>query len=384
MMQKLGYPNISIKLYQDYDAWLENRFIELAATFVALTIRDGLYGKNEGRLQFYDAKNMHTKLDGDQIIQISVGNANKQQTLTRIYSTKHSTVTVDQKGDNIITLQLCPFHLNKNLKFSRVFFANATESIEEMIKIIYMDCPLLKPTITGMNIHVPRVPWVLGIKEYMDYIRDIGLSVASDQFVFVWEDWGGIKLQDFQSIISQEPKSMVVGEPRTIGMFIDALEVPLAFDFEWLTKSNSYNRNPFENSTIYSFSMLDKTCHRIVNGSGENSILVSRSGGYADQLYRNGYEEANRLNTMAQYDSYAKCKTYGDFSITPGSAFNFYDTKNQFLSTFYVDEVIHEITNNSSITNIFMFSNSKRLIPVDHIKVKNELKSNSSSEKSNN
>ncbi|WWS25172.1 hypothetical protein vBKpnAMK6_00218 [Klebsiella phage vB_Kpn_AM_K6] len=35
--QRLGYPNISIKLYSGYDAWLANRFVELAATFITLT-----------------------------------------------------------------------------------------------------------------------------------------------------------------------------------------------------------------------------------------------------------------------------------------------------------------------------------------------------------
>ena len=51
-IQKPGYPNVSIKLYESYDAWKENRFVELAATFTTLTLRDGLFGRNEGMLQF--------------------------------------------------------------------------------------------------------------------------------------------------------------------------------------------------------------------------------------------------------------------------------------------------------------------------------------------
>lgn len=377
-MQKLGYPNISIKLFENYDAWLENRFLELAGTFTALTMRDGLYGKSEGRLQIYDTKNLHTLLDGDQLVQISVGNANESSTLTRIYATKHSSVSVDSKSDNMITFQLVPLHKNTDLKFSRTFFPNATETIQEMIKIIYMDYPLLAPMITGVNIHIPVVPWVLGISDYMDYIRDTGLSVGSDTFPFVWEDFYGIHLTDFAELKLAEPINLIVGEPRTIGQYASKLEYPLAFDFEWLTKSNSHNRNPFENSTIYTYSMLDKTCSRLVNGEGYNSIFVSRNGGYADQLYRNGYEEATRINTMAQYDSYAKCKIYGNFTFTPGTKLNFYDMKNQFLSEFYIDEVIHEVTNNTSITTLYMFSHSKKLTEIEHPKVKNELKTNSS------
>ncbi|QQK88249.1 baseplate hub subunit [Providencia phage PSTRCR_127] len=382
--QKLGFPNISIKLFQDYNAWLENRFLELGATFVCLTMRDGIYGNNEARLQFYDTKNLHTKLDGDQILQISVSNANTETVLTRLYASKNTSVSVDQKGDNIITVQMIPIYKNRNLKFSRTFFPNATESVEKMIEVLYLEKPLLAPKITGVNIHVPVVPWVLGITDYFDYIRDVGLSVASDSFPFVWEDIYGIHLSDFQSITAQEPSVFVVGEPSTIGQFADQLEYPLAYDFNWLAKSNSYNRDPFANATIYTYSMIDKNCTRIVTGNGENSVSVSRSGGYADQIYRNGYEEATRISTMSQYDSYAECKTYGDFTLVPGKKLEFYDQKNQFLSSFFIDEVIHEITNNSSVTNMYMFSNSKHLTPVDHPKVKNELKSNSSTEESDN
>lgn len=381
-MQRLGYPNISIKLFQDYNAWLENRFLELGATFISLTMRDGLYGKNESRLQFYDIKNLHTKLDGDQILQISVGNANTETVLTRLYASKHMSVSVDQKGDNIITVQMIPIYKNSNLKFSRTFFPNATESVEKMIEVLYLEKPLLAPKITGTNIHVPTVPWVLGISEYFDYVRDVGLSVSNDSFPFVWEDFYGIHLSDFQTISVQEPTIFAVGEPTTIGQFADQLEYQLAYDFEWLTKTNGYNRDPFSNATIYSYSMLDKSCTRLVTGNGENSISVSRSGGYADQIYRNGYEEATRISTMSQYDSYATCKTYGDFTLVPGRKLEFYDSKNQFLSNFYIDEVIHEITNNASITRVYMFSNSKQLSQIEHPKVKNELKSNSATEES--
>lgn len=68
-MQRTGFPNVSIKLYQDYEAFQTSRFIELGATFITLTIRDSLRGINEGLLQFYDPKAMHTRLTGREIIQ---------------------------------------------------------------------------------------------------------------------------------------------------------------------------------------------------------------------------------------------------------------------------------------------------------------------------
>lgn len=63
--------------------------------------------------------------------------------------------------------------------------------------------------------------------------------------------------------------------------------------------------------------------------------------------------------------------------MTPGMKLNFYDPKEQFRTDFYVDEVIHEVSNNHSITNIYMFTNGSTIEPVQIAKVKNELKRDS-------
>lgn len=379
MMQREGFPNISIKLYQNYDNWKENKFLELAATFITLTMRDGLYGRNEGLLQIYDNLNLHTKLVGEEIIQISVANSNTKRTLSRIYGIKHFSTSVDEKSDNILVFQLAPIHNIENLKFGRCFYENSYESIQEMIGVIYQNRELIAPPVNGINAYVPRVPWTSTIVDYMEYIRQFGLAVESDQFVFVWQDIYGIDMMDYSQMIAQEAINFAVGDPRTIGQMSNIESVPLAFDFHWQTKANTYTRNPIQNSTFYTPSFLDNDIQTIVNGDGQNAIVLSRSGGYADAIYRNGYEEANRMLTMAQYDGYATCKIYGNFEITPGTKLNFFDNKNQFRSDFYVDEVIHEVANNTSITNLYMFTNGKALTPVELIKVKNELKNNSSS-----
>ncbi|AHY25174.1 baseplate hub [Pectobacterium bacteriophage PM2] len=373
-VQREGFPNVSIKLYQDYDAWLEHRFVELGATFTTLTMRDGLYGINEGLLQFYDAKNLHTKMDGEQIIQISVGNANTSRTQTRIYGSKHFAVGVDSKGDNIITIQLATIHSLENLKFGRMFFPGVQETLTEMIGVIYQDRPLLSPPINGINVYMPNVPWCDNINRYMDFVRNTGLSVESDDFVFVWEDIDGISIMDYTFMTNQEPIKFVVGEPRLIGQYIQNLETPIAFDFEWMTKSNQHTKKPYTNATVYSHSFLDKHADRITFGEGQNSIFVSRSGSYSESTYRNGYEEANRLMIMSQYDGYAKCKVFGDFELTPGDRLRFFDQKNQFEYDFYIDEVIHEISNNTSITNLFMFTTGQPIKIEELPKVKNELK----------
>ncbi|QQG32096.1 baseplate hub subunit [Citrobacter phage CkP1] len=377
-MQRPGYPNLSVKLYQDYDAWESNRYVELAATITTLTMRDGLFGRNEGVLQFFDTKNLHTLMDGNQIIQISVANANTKKTLNRIYGCKHFSVSVDSKGDNIIAIQLGLVHEIENLKFSRCFFSDAGESIKEMIGVIYQDRPLIAPPMNTINAYVPRVPWTSDFSTYKKYIRDIGLAVESDQFIFVWEDIYGINMMDYSSMVNQESTQVIVGEPKTIGQFVSELEYNLAYDFQWLTKANSHVRDPIFNATIYSHSFMDNEIPRIITGDGQNSIFVSRSGAYSEMTYRNGYEEALRLQTMAQYDGYATCKMVGDFEMTPGDKINFFDTKKQFRADFYVDEVIHEVSNNQSITTLYMFTNSRKIEEVDPIKVKNELKPNTS------
>ncbi|QOI66402.1 baseplate hub subunit [Erwinia phage FBB1] len=380
MMQREGYPNISIKLYQSYDAWKQNKFLELGATFITLTMRDGLFGTNEGLLQFYDNLSLHTKMTGEEIIQISVANSNTKKTLSRIYGNMHFSTTIDNKGDNIIVIQLGTIHNIENLKFGRCFYENSSESLNEMISVIYQDRPLLAPAVNGINAYVPRIPWTSTISDYMEYIRQFGLSIESDEFVFVWQDIYGIDMMDYSQMINQEAINFVVGDPQTVGQMAHIQNIPLAFDFVWQTKANQHTRNPINNTTFYTPSFLDNTITTIVTGEGQNSVVLSRSGGYSEAIYRNGYEEAIRLITMAQYDAYAHCKIWGNFEITPGTKINFYDAKNQLKTDFYVDEVIHEISNNTSITNLYMFTNGKKLTPVELIKVKNELKTNSSAQ----
>ncbi|ADG60099.1 baseplate hub [Acinetobacter phage Acj9] len=371
--QRPGYPNASIKLYEDYSAWLENRFVELAATFTTLTMRDGLYGRNEGILQFYDGKNLHLRMNGEQIIQISLSTANSKDVTTRIYGCGSTSVSVDEKGDNIIAVNLRPLHHVEDVKFSRAFFANGTESLETMIKSIYSKRANLATKVEGLNVYVPRVAWTSTIADYMEYIREVGLSVESETHAFVWEDMNGIHVSDYQALTKQEIRTLAVGDINQIGQYVQEMEFGLAYDFTWLTKNNANVRQPLESVTVYSHSFNDKEIQRISVGDGLNSIVVSRSGGYSEMTYRNGYEEAFRLLTMAQYDGYATCKMIGDFSYLPGQKLVFGDRKNQFATDFYIDEVVHVISNNSSETHLYMFTNGKDLVPVEIEKIKNEI-----------
>lgn len=373
VMQRPGYANPSIKLYEDYNAWKEDRFVELAGTFIALTLRDGLYGRNEGILQIHDSKNLHTHLSGENIIQVSVANANTQNVQNRIYGCKHFSASVDQKGDNILDIELAPIHILENTKFSRCFFTDALESIKTMLNSIYKTRIEMMPAVVGTNIFVPRVPWVGQIGGYLEYVREIGMSVDSETHAFVWEDWNGLNITDWATILKQDPKYMAVGDINQIGSYVQQMDVPLAYNFNWLTKANQHTRKPMENVTIFSHSFNDKEIQKTVIGTGENSIVVSRSGGYNEMTYRNGYEEAFRLATMAQYDGYAECTLVGDFTLMPGQKIRFRDQKDQFKTDFFIDEVVHEISNITSNTHLYMFTNSKDVKPIELEKIKNEI-----------
>ena len=291
-------------------------------------------------------------------------------------------MSVDSKGDNIIAIELGTIHSIENLKFGRPFFPDAGESIKEMLGVIYQDRTLLTPPINAINAYVPDIPWTSTFENYLSYVREVALAVGSDKFVFVWQDIMGVNMMDYDMMINQEPYPMIVGEPSLIGQFVQELKYPLAYDFVWLTKSNPHKRDPMKNATIYAHSFLDSSLPMITTGKGENSIVVSRSGAYSEMTYRNGYEEAIRLQTMAQYDGYAKCSTVGNFNLTPGVKIIFNDSKNQFKTEFYVDEVIHELSNNNSVTHLYMFTNATKLETIDPVKVKNEFKSDTTTEES--
>lgn len=383
MQQRQGFPNASIKLFQDYDAWLENRFLELGGTFITLTTRDNIRGINEGLLQIFDTRNMHTLLTGDEIIQVSLSNSNTSIVLNRIYGIKNIAVSVDEKGDNILTFSLGHIHSNKRLKFSRKFFPNATDTINTMMDVLYSDKPKLKPVINGINVRVPDVAWMDSYDTYLDFTREFGLSMDNDTFSFVWEDIRGVNMMDYYTMKNQEPLQYQVGEPNTIGEFSQFMEIPIAYDFQWLTKGNSFDRNPHDDMTYYTYNMSDKKIDTIIKGQGHNTVMIPRFGGYENMLYRNGYEESNRINIMSQYDSYAKFTTIGDFNIVPSNKIQFLDPKGQFVSYFYVDEIVHEISAEKSFSHVYVFSNSKTINDENNIRVKNEIDAERTEETNN-
>lgn len=364
-MQRTGYPNISIKLYQDYEAFLEHRFLELGATFITLTIRDSLRGVNEGLLQIYDPKALHTKLTGYEIIQISLSTANTDTVFNRIYGISHNNATIDQKGDNIITFQLNSYHETLNLKFSRGTETNAVNNITSMIDAIYKNVPLWKPKIYGENTYIPKCPWVSTINDYMEFVRTTGQSVDDASFVYCWEDFDGIFVSGHKKIIDQEPISAVVHEPTLIGQFSDMSDNLMVFDFEWKTKNNSKLKRSFNNVSYTTIDFITKQYNKIIVGDGDNVAHFAHGGAYGDLTYKNAFLEGMKLSTFGQYDSYASCVCSGNFSLRPAQKIRFYDSKQQIRTDFIVDEVVHEISREQSLTHLYMFSNSEILQDVE-------------------
>lgn len=360
-MQRTGFPNVSIKLYQDYEAFLNHRFIELGATFVTMTLRDSIRGVNEGLLQFYDNKAMHTKLNGREIIQISLSTANTDEVFNRIYGISHSNVTIDQKSDNILTFQLKSYHETLNLKFSRALTNNAVNNVTSMIDAIYKEVPLWKPTIKGDNVVIPRCPWVSTINDYMDFVRAYGQSVETESFVYCWEDFDGITIAGYDTILKNEPIPAIICEPRLMGQFIDMSPNLMVFNFEWQTKSNAKVKNSFSNVTYTTIDFVTKQYNKIVVGNGDNIAHFAHGGAYGNLTYKNAFLEGSKLATIEQYDSYATAVCHGNFSLRPGMVIRFFDEKQQARNDFIVDEVVHEISREQSLTHLYMIGNSEEL-----------------------
>lgn len=360
-LQRPMFPNLSIKLYDNMEMLPKKNYIELTPSVIVTTLRDTLFGVNEGILQFYDSRNLHTKLSGNEIIHISyTDQLNINKVINRVYAVRDFGVSTDNKGDNIIAMNIAPYHIVKNLSFSRAFMNDAKESIAEFMRVIYKGYDGLMPNINGENTFVPRVPWVGTYEGYCNYVRDIGIQVDTENFVFVWEDNNGINIKN---VMNDEPILQVLhGDPSKIGDFITHSKNPIASNIEYITKSNPHERLPFENMTYYSYAVHTKKIERVTTGEGQNTAFISRSGGYANLTFSNGYEELSRILTLAQYDGYIKFELTGNNALVlnPGAVITINDTvKDQFRNKrFIISEVVREIAQETSRVTIYAMSNS--------------------------
>lgn len=355
------FPNLSIKLYDNMEMLPKKNYIELTPSVIVTTLRDTLFGVNEGILQFYDSRNMHTKLSGNEIITISyTDQLNIRNVINRVYAVRDFGVSVDNKGDNVIAMNIAPYHIVKNLSFSRAFMNDAKESIAEFMRVIYKGYDGLMPNINGENTFVPRVPWVGTYEGYCSYVRDVGIQVDTENFVFMWEDNNGINIKN---VMNDEPTLEVLhGDPSKIGDFVTHSKNPIASNIEYITKSNPYERLPFENMTYYSYAVHTKKIERVTTGEGQNTAFISRSGGYANLTFSNGYEELSRIMTLAQYDGYIKFELTGNNALVlnPGAVITINDTvKDQFRNKrFIISEVVREIAQETSKVTVYAMSNS--------------------------
>ena len=360
MQQRQGFPNLSIQLYLDYNAVLENKFTELSPALISMTMRDGLSsGLNEGLIQIYDDKTLHEKMTGDEFIRVVVGNANTSTKLERIYGIHHYSVTINNKNDNILTIQVGTLHHIDSMKFCKSLSNNAADSLTSMIETFYRDKKLLKPDINSINVRVPQTQWAGDIQTYKKFISLHGASVNAESFPLVYECINGIVITDNTAMMNKVSKEFVIVDPDIIGEFGNYGTLPIAFDFKWLTKSNPHKRNRNENITYYSHSFIDNTLRYNIVGAGFNTTLVERSGAYSQKIDKDGVEELTRDEVLTQSDSYAKVTVYGDFSIMPTDKIRFYDYKHQAYKDFHVDEVVHEMSREQSVTNIYMFNRTK-------------------------
>lgn len=356
-MQKQGFPNITVQLYDDYNAYMDNSYIDMTPSLISLTMRDGLIsGINEGLLQVHDEADLHTKLTGEEFIRVVVSTANSEVIQTRVYSIARFSLSIDKKADNVITFQLNPYHLVNDIMYSRSLPNNAGNAMTSMMSALYADKPLIKPKTNFINIRVPATNWCGTLDEYKKFIGQHGMSVEKESMPMVYEWFDGIEITDYQTITEEDYLTFMMLDPDIVGSMGDFSENPILFDFEWLIKKNAHKRMTYEDMTYYVQDIKNKNLRFTVVGDGHDRHICQRSGAYEGKLDKVGQDENKRFTIMSKNEGYSKATIYGDFRIKPTQKIYILEPKTQTKQTFYVDEVLHEVSRTQSLTTLYMIN----------------------------
>ena len=368
MSNKIGFTNAEIIVYPTYASWLMNSGYDLSYAFITMTIRDNLNGYNSGLIQVNDPDNNLGRLTGEEIVSVKLENSNSGTKFLRYFGISSSNNVILQTGESVKTLEIVPLHRNRKRRFSKKLYPSAKDSVEEMLNDLYIDMPLLTPQINAQDIHVPNGVWVRSYDAYLQFVSDYGLSTEDDGFVYAWEDFSGINLRSFNDIIYSNPIQCLMVEEELIGTFANMLEEIPIYRFNWNTDNNDLYAYKYQNAT-YTASSYDKNkVYNNVVGTGENHILLDRSCSYGDMTYANGYEEMSRIVTLNQYDSYAKCFSFGNFDIRPGTVLEINDSKNLIKHTHIVDDITYDISQDTSYLHISTFSNYRTIKEYEYAK----------------
>lgn len=389
-MQKMGYPNISIKVYPTYDNYLNEQYYDISNSYMKLNIRENLRGLLTASLIVLDGDNL-IKDTTENIFRINITNNSDATTREYILGTTHNDLTILANGQPVRTYNLVPYHNKSPRRFSMKLTNSALDSLQKMIDLLYVDYDMLKPIISdplhegefdgestyativseenetknenNIDSYVPSAIWVQTLDKYMKFIADKGISLDNDEFVFCWYEGNSIRLMDFDSIIKQKPLKGLVAEEDLVGNLgsLYGLDIPI-FKYEFMTEAGPYTRDFNKNSMYISTSTEKNGSYAQIIGSGENIVPIDRSCIYREMTYANGYEEINRDMTLNQYDVYSKFKAFGDLRLKPGALIEIEDELKLIKNVNIIDEVLQEFSQEFYYSHVHTISNSQDII----------------------
>lgn len=384
-MKMRGFPDIKIKVFPDYNHFLDDKYYDISNSYLKLNIKCTLSGELNGVIIVNDGENVINK-SRDLIFRITVVHNITKKISEYIFGTTHNDLTILQNGGAVRQYNLVPFHNRSKRRFSRKLTNSAIESLEMLLDSLYVDFDLLKPKLeyddhdteegtenlsdlnkglderdVNIDAYVPSAVWVQGFDTYMKFISRKGLSSDNDSFTFCWYEEDKIRLLDFETIINQEPlKGMVVEEDLvgSLSVLFDDDVIPV-FKYEFITESNISLKSNMLNASYLTTSTEKNGSFLEIIGTGETMVSIDRSGIYREMTYDNGYEEIVRSTTMNQYDSYAKFRTYGDTRLKPGMLIEITDEDKLIKNVNIIDHVVYEYSQVESYTHVFLMSNSE-------------------------
>lgn len=367
-LMKVGYPYLEVRFYPDYVQYTSDNHYNLTEAVISLNLEYSMDGKSNGLLQVYDEQNV-LKFTGDEIIYVSVADYRQSNRYTLIFGVDVVDMAVLESGSGVKTIMLVPFHNRESRRFNKKFDTNVQENLLEMVSDLYIGYEDIMPLIDSENIFIPTTLWVRSFDTYLEFIRKYGQYVDTDMFIHAWYDMRGIHLKPHNMIMEQEPKKLVVVQEDYLGEMAGLTDHDIiATSFVVPNLSKQRFKKKYLNTNFVSLSSQNKDIYNNRFGTGESVEFINRSGNYEGMTYVNGFEEINRITTMAQYDTVTQFKTYGNFSVHPCDILEIDDEYELANPKHIVSKIIHEISNETSFTTIETISNYDELEEFDYVK----------------
>lgn len=339
----------SVKLFQSYEKFSDNIYIEMLPALISFSEKTIINGSSETLMQIYDDQLIY-QVSEQPIIQISF---QFNETLEQhYYGLLYSNVETDEMNRSILRLNLSPVHKVFRRKFARSFSNNAAQTITECMTALYNNMKLITPAVQASNVRIPPACLSGTYEDIFEFIRGNGQSVDSSDFCYLWEDGSGIFLKSNTEILAQQPLQGFkynVDNPFTG----DAI---LFSSAEYITyKDNSSSLN---NASFFSFSMTDKKMYSdvLANTDIENSwVFMNRNAEYETNFQnpdRAGKPfQSAKCQVLSSYEKRIKFELkQGRMDVKVGTMLEIFG--DQYAGTYMIVEVIRDVSKDFHLQTI--------------------------------